>query len=170
MAEIISFVDEVWIFPGTTQLKNYPGTHEYSCRENCLKTKLLLFEHHFYCLLTCYCYPILLFLLLFLLILYRKKLIIAFLLACLASNCGIKMLPSNGPLKIDMYQQHQQLSTLGTILSHGKKSLPTCVTPEISATSLGTSSVNSKTIYIAKRWKTLNISCNGSLEKGSILL
>ena len=41
----------------------------------------------------------------------RKKLIIAFLLACLASNCGIiKLLPGNGPLKIDMYQQHQQLS------------------------------------------------------------
>ena len=87
-----------------------PGTHEYEYRENCLKTKLLLFEHHFYCLLTCYCYPILLFLLLLLLILYRKKLIIAFLLACLASNCEIiKMFPGNGPLKIDMYQQHQQL-------------------------------------------------------------
>ena len=37
----------------------------------------------------------------------QKKLIIAF----LASNCGIiKLLPGNGPLKIDMYQQHQQLS------------------------------------------------------------
>ena len=91
-------------------IKVMPGTHEYEYRENCLKTKLLLFEHHFYCLLTCYCYPILLFLLLLLLILYRKKLIIAFLLACLASNCEIiKMFPGNGPLKIDMYQQHQQL-------------------------------------------------------------
>ena len=37
------------------------------------------------------------------------------------------------------------------LTSHGKKSLPTCITPEISATSLSASSVNGKPIYIAKR-------------------